>query len=499
MARTQLAASPTPSGEGAASPPAQAPARARRWPRRLLIAANVFIALCLVAAGAAYAYVSWRFSQIHRVGIGSLVHEAAGLPQTVLIVGSDSRAGESAEDVKHFGPPEVEPRHSDTIMLVHINPATTGASILSIPRDLWVNIPAAKPFHQRINVAYTTGPDLLVRTIEQDLGIDINHYVEVDFNSFRQVTNAVDGVKFYFPTPARDILSGLNITTPGCYGLIGDSALAFVRSRHFEYYTNGRWYHEGFSDLARIRRQQAFVKKMAAKAQATGLTDLGRLNGVISAVVKNLTVDSGLHTREMLSLARRYRHINPDQVPSYTLPALGGDVGGADVLFLKEPEAKATIDAFLGIDQPAAAGGGQDAPSGPPPVFRPADVRLRVFNGSGRSGEAAATSATLRQYGFVVGPTGAGVVSGAPDSVVRYAAGAEAKARFVAAMVIGGASLQPDPELVGYDLTLTTGTSFGGLRAPGSTPAAAAAVPATTTTTMTLLPGTPTDQLLPPC
>src|SRR6202022_4219087 len=123
-------------------------------------------------------------------------------------------------------------------------------SLLSVPRDLWVPI-AGKSYSQRINTAFNDSADELVQTIQSSLGIPINHFVEVDFGSFRSVVNALGGIKFWYPEPVRDSYSGLNITTPGCYTLNGDTALGLVRSRHLQYYDNGRWRDELESDLAR--------------------------------------------------------------------------------------------------------------------------------------------------------------------------------------------------------------------------------------------------------
>ena len=85
--------------------------------------------------------------------------------------------------------------------------------MLSIPRDLWGNIPGQG--QNRINSAFDTGANLLVQTIQADLGIPVNHYVEVNFDTFRDISNAVGGVNFYFPTPAKDAYSLLNITQAG--------------------------------------------------------------------------------------------------------------------------------------------------------------------------------------------------------------------------------------------------------------------------------------------
>ena len=218
---------------------------------------------------------------------------------------------------------------------------------MSIPRDLWVPIPG-KSFSQRINTTFDTGPDLLVQTIKQDLGIGIDHYVEVDFQSFRDIVNAVGGVKEYFPTPARDAYSLLNIPAAGCYTMTGDMALSFVRARHYEYKVNGRWVSEAESDLARIKRQQSFIKKMMAKAQSSGMTNPLELNSIIGGVTKNLTLDSGFSQGLLLTLGKRFRGLSPDSLPTATLPTTqANDRAAPTCCCLQQPQATQAIADFL--------------------------------------------------------------------------------------------------------------------------------------------------------
>ena len=319
----------------------------------------------VVLAVVTFSYAQYRLGQVRRISVAGLSHDAHSSGETILVVGSDSRAGNSGADAAHFGSTSaVTGQRSDTILLLHLEPGTRTASLMSVPRDLWVTIPG-KGTKQRINTTFDVGPGLLVRAIHDDLGIAVDHFVQVDFQSFRRVVDAVGGVKVYFPTPARDAFSGLNITTPGCYGMSGDMALSFVRSRHYQYREGNRWISEAASDEARIHRQQFFVRKMLAAAKATGPLDLPRVNRIVGGVAPNLTVDSHFSQGRMLSLARTYRNLTPDQLPSVTLPTTPAVISGNDVLLLKEPGGRQTIDGFLHPappPPPAAA-----APGGPPP------------------------------------------------------------------------------------------------------------------------------------
>ncbi|MGH9123808.1 MAG: LCP family protein [Acidimicrobiales bacterium] len=498
----------------------------RRWPRRMLVLANVLVALTLLMAASAYAYANWRVGQIKRVDIpslvggtqaagaaGSAVPAAAGAPMTILVVGSDSRAGNTGGDTAQFGSAsDVAGQRSDTIMLVHLVPATRQAAILSIPRDLWVPIPGQGD--SRINTAFDTGADLLVKAIETDLGIPIDHFVEVDFQSFRDIVNAVGGVKQYFPTPARDAYSLLNIPAAGCYNMTGDMALSFVRARHYEYQVDGSWQYEAQSDLARIERQQSFVKKMITKAEGENITNISAINGIIGGITTNLTLDSGFSQNLLLSLAERYRTLDSSTLPTSTLPTVPEVIGGADVLQLQQPDASQAIDNFLHPAAPATkAGNGSSTPStvSTPsttvPNIPPSSVQVAVRNGSGRSGEAASTASALSRRGFEVASVGSASSFTYSTSEVLYGPGNKAKAQLVASAVEGGAQIQSDPTVQGADVELITGQSFQGIStiplAASSSPSTASnptsTVPSATTTTIYQLPGTPAGSTPPSC
>jgi polyisoprenyl-teichoic acid--peptidoglycan teichoic acid transferase len=526
MRRTKEAADAVPPGAipvSADSEPEPWPgAFHRRWPRRLLIGANIVVAIGLIATLTAYGYVRLRLDQIKGIDLPSLSPISgassgpAGPPETILIVGSDNRAGQTKADAKAFGSSSlVGGQRSDTVMLLRVDPRTNRAAILSIPRDLYVNIPGTHG-KDRINSTFDKGPDLLVEAIHEDLGIEVNHYIEVDFDSFRGVVNAISGVKVYFPTPAKDSYSGLNITKPGCYDLNGDMALAYVRARHYEFYLHGRWQFEAESDLARIRRQQDFVRKVIKKSVNSGLTDPARINGVVGAIVNNLTVDNALKNNrgDMLRIVKEFKRMGGDGIYTATVPNTAAVVGGGDVLLVKEPDTFAAVVTFLqGGPLPAGAApqtttpgpGGGPTTTGPSlPGISPAEVHVRVLNGSGRSGQAGAASQALSGAGFSV--TGAGSADNFrySTSVVQYAEGQQDKASLLAAYVVGGATVEADPSLHGSDVTLVTGSVYGGIATPppGAVPAPTIAdtIPQPSTTTTTLppaIPGTPADA--PPC
>ena len=343
------------------APPVEPGRERRRW--RLLVAATLVILVGNLVVGSAYAYFQWRLDQIERVPVAGLVPDEPGPVMNVLLVGSDSREDLSGDAADQAGKEEVTGERSDTIMLLHVDPGQQKAGILSIPRDLYVPI-AGTDESDRVNAAFALGgPERLLATVQEGLGIQINHFAEVDFVGFREIVDALGGVSVFVPNPARDTLSGLDLPRAGCVELNGEQALAWVRSRHYEYLTGGRWAEDPRGDLGRIGRQQDFLRRVMKKAARTGVTSPLRLNRLIGIGVRNLTVDAAMSTSDIASVARRFRTVDPGTVDTLVLPTEPRTVGGQQVLVLKQPEAKAAVDRLNG--------GGED-PRAPVPAAPPA-------------------------------------------------------------------------------------------------------------------------------
>lgn len=328
--------------------------RSRRWPRRTLVAVNALVLVMLVAAGSAYAYVSSVFDNVHHISVKGLTYTPVSSAMTILAVGSDTRnlgAGNSAA----FGNDStVTGQRSDTIMLIRVVPATSSVAILSIPRDLLV--PIAGMGTTRVNAAFNSGPNLLVQTLTSDLGIKINHFIVLNFYTFTKIADSLGGVYQYFPAPARDAYSLLNVPA-GCVLLKGANALGFVRSRHYEYYLDGSWQYQLVpeSDLGRIERQQDFIKLALKKAEHTGLTNLGTLSSVITGIASSLTVDSNFSTSLMFRLAATFRHTNVNGIANWTYPTVNSvEVPGA--LDPVPSEDEAMISQFLHYGLPSSGG-----------------------------------------------------------------------------------------------------------------------------------------------
>ncbi len=466
-------------------------ARPRRWPRRLLIGVNVFVALCLVLTGAVYGYLRWQFGKVDKIDFACDVLRNCGdddpdRPMNVLLVGSDSRKEISAAERQQFGTEtQVGGQRSDTIIVLHVDPTAEKAALMSIPRDLSVPISGSNdPRPRRINTAFERGPEVLIATIRDQLGIEIDHYAQVDFNGFRGIVDAIGGVTLYFPSPVRDTVSGLNIAQPGCVQLDGNSALAFVRSRNYQYQDGGRWRFDPTADLGRIERQQSFIRRVIGKASQVGRNPV-RLNSIINSAVPNVKIDKAFSTKDMLRLAKRFKSLEPDAVEMLPLPTFQTREAGAAVLKLKEPEATEVIERLKGTAQPAS-------PAGPPPKVIPGTVRVRVLNGTGTGGQAGTTAQALQKANFGVAATGDADRFDYKRTVIRYGRGQLPKAQLLQAYIDGATEMVEDGALRGGDLVLVTGAGFKGVRdAPGTAPSTTAPPAKTPPTTAAPAPAEP--------
>ncbi|MBO0729368.1 MAG: LCP family protein [Acidimicrobiaceae bacterium] len=467
----------------------------RRWPRRVLIGANVLALLSLLFAGAAYGYVAWRLGEISRIPILGLSPAGKSkqsqpdgsniAPFTLLVVGSDTRA--IAGGRAFGGTQDVGGQRSDSIILLRVTPKTGSLSILSIPRDTLVPIPGYGV--TRVNVAFNSGnPQLLVKVLKQDFGIEVNHYAGMNFDTFRQIADAVGGVKVWFPAPARDIESNLRVPA-GCVNLTGNQALAFVRSRNYQYYLDGEWHYQMFpeSDLARIQRQQAFAKLVAQKAGHISPTNPVELNSLIGSITTNLKLDNTFSNAELLSLAKTYRHASLTKIPEFTYPTVNSTTvpGALDPL---PHRGKAMVAQWLAWGEPVAhprpAPHKATTTTGPTTtttVVPAQSVSIEVSNGSGATGQAGATALQLKQLGYRA-TVAADQQSTLSRTQIRYAPDSLAAAKQLQSQLATGATLVEGPALSTspFNLELITGTDFTGV---SGSQGAAAPVASTTTTT----------------
>jgi LCP family protein required for cell wall assembly len=421
--------------------------------RRLLVGCSLLLAFLVVASTAGYGYVHYRFNQIRSVKVPGLHKSSAGRPFNLLVVGSDSRESLDAADGGRYG--DVGGQRNDTTLVVRVEPDRKRVSMLSIPRDLVV--PIAGGAENRINAALTGGPGELVKTIEQNFGIPIHHYVLIDFDGFRAIVDALGGIDVRFPYPSRDAKSGLDVREAGCRHLNGGRALALARSRYFSYQVDGVWHSDPWADLGRIRRQQAFLQALVKAALDKGLTNPVRANAFAGSLVHEVTKDSALRVNDAIRTGAAFRSFSPSKLATYTLPVnVVTDHPLGDVLVLKQPDATAVVDRFLGR-APAT-------PSAAPGAAPPSSTQVTVLNGLGTVGLAATTATKLRGSGYQIATVGNAPTADLARSQIAYAPGRLADAKTLASTLIGGASLVEDPTLTASQLTLVLGPGFTGIR-----------------------------------
>jgi polyisoprenyl-teichoic acid--peptidoglycan teichoic acid transferase len=411
--------------------------------------------LTLVGVVAGQFYASRTWASVPSVAVPSLA-DASGGPANYLIVGSDSREFvASAEDAESFGPADARGALADVIMIVRVDPDTGGVLLVSIPRDTWVIRPDGT--EGRINTTFSDGPEALVQTIRQEFGVEINHYLEVDFAAVREVIDAVGGVDVFVETSLRDGLSGLAIDVPGpqFVHLDGDMGLAYVRSRHLERLVDGQWQADPTADLGRIQRQQVFMQALANRAIEVATARPWRANGLIDEALEHAVVDDDLGLAEAVRLVEAMRELDPaDPTGStrLTVPTRAGTVGQASVLFV-EPAAE---EVFARLRGPVA-------PTGDPSAPVPADVSVEVRNGTGRDGLAGTTREALAERGFATGDVGDAPATAATE--LHHRPGEQAAAELVRAELTGPAALVEDAAVdPTVDVVLVLGDDFVGVR-----------------------------------
>jgi LCP family protein required for cell wall assembly len=291
-----------------------------------------------------------RTGSIERIeGLELALTPQAGPAQNYLLIGSDTRENADPNDAD-FGSigdaNQVTGRRSDTIMILRQEANGDGASIVSLPRDLWVNI-VGRQNPSRINAAYGDGTDVLAQTITQELGIPINHVVDIDFNGFKELVDAVGGTPVCFLYPTRDKNTGLD-QQPGCHVLDGVQSLQYARSRYYEEFRDGAWQKDPTADLGRIERQQSFLQ-MTADATIDRLqSDPFLASQLIDAGTAAVRMDPGL---DPVGAAGTLRKAFSTGLNKYRLPVSGVTKDGNAVLVL-DPGAEPILNYFRGIGPP---------------------------------------------------------------------------------------------------------------------------------------------------
>ena len=320
----------------------------RAFGGRLFIAL-VVASLAMVGAVIAVNYViDVKLAAAKRVRVNTAV--ASSGPLNFLVLGADTQALDNL---------------SDTMWVVRVDPGQRHALVVSFPRDLWVHIPGQGM--AKINAANNGGPQKVIDTMKADFGININHYLQVDYKGFQGVVDAIGTVPVYLPYPARDDKAGFYSPLAGCKRFTGYDALQYVRSRTLSYYSRRRqtWLAaDAVPDIDRIARQQEFVRRLGSLAASKIRDDPFTANSIVNRVLENLTIDAGLSRDDVLTLVDAFLGVNPNdpkQVEFQTVPWSEGPYQqGQAVLYLRQPDADPMIARLGGTgigNNPSVTGG----------------------------------------------------------------------------------------------------------------------------------------------
>ncbi|MFD8889034.1 LCP family protein [Streptomyces sp. NPDC059566] len=378
--------------------------------------------------------------------VGSQAVSAAGAPAgaggggggrgtNILVVGIDSRAGLSAAEKRRLHVGGKGCNCTDVMMLVHLSQNRRRASIVSIPRDSYVEYAGTTPARSgKINGAYALGGGpLTVATVEKATGLHVDHYLEADFKGFEQTVNNLGGAIVCTDRPLKDENSGLDIGA-GRHLSDGNKTLRYVRARHVNLRPG---------DLGRVRRQQRVVNDLLDR-----LTAEGSLNGPISTartvrtLLKTVRTDARTGVDDLVRIGWALGHLRTDRTEFATVPIRLFDhrvPGAGSTLVWDEARSAALWDA-LGADRPITGDTRIQPVAEHPAPTDPARIKVRVDD--------ADVAAALRGNGFAVTDTSATAPAVRPSGppVIRYATGQEEDAATVAA-ALPGSRVQADLDL----------------------------------------------------
>ncbi len=454
------------------------PVRHRRWPKVLAWTAGTLVILLGITALGGFIIYRKLDGNIRTTDISQSIGAPSERPtavaskppavkysaENILLIGSDTREG--ADNAGYGSASVIAGARSDTTILLHLAADRKSAVAMSIPRDSWVELPSCKlpgggttaPRTDRFNEAFAAGgPACTFRAVERLTQIRLDHYVVIDFGGFKRMIDALGGVEVCLVKAVNDPKSHLKLPA-GRTVVNGTQGLAYVRARYS--LADG-------SDLSRIDRQQAFLSSMVTKARTSNLLlKPVSLYQFLDAATKSVTTDPALGSLDaMRKLASSVAGLKDSQVTFLTVPnhpyvpnpnVVEWNARASEAVFeaIREdrplPGAKPTAS-----PSPTPSSVPSETPSVTPLVTPPANIRVRVLNGSGRTGAAAEAAARLRALGFQVVSYATADRNDYATTTVRRGPAYDESGRTLLAAV-PGATEKVDPAL-GRTLTLVLG------------------------------------------
>jgi LCP family protein required for cell wall assembly len=472
----------------------------------LLIAGRVAVALVAVVV---LLVTGWEWSIKARADSGILsrsvnaivsddsnVSTATGAPapaggfqaENILLLGSDTRSGANGDASNSNSSTSDGVANSDTLMVAHISADRQHVTVLSIPRDTWIDAPTCKQWDANtgqlsdadypvsrgdqwhVNWAYSVGgPQCTVRAVQDLTGLQIDRVIGIDFSGFKNMVDALGGITVDVCGPIVDRELQTVVAAGGVQTIGGEQALSLVRARNVIGDTD--------SDLARIRRQQIVLSSILQQVTSAGtLFNPSKLDAFLQAFVQNTFTDN-VTIDDLGVLAQSFGTLDPSRVTFFTLPTTPStsDDGALDVDQSKAPE---VFDALIN-DRPlpgepaasetpttpgesTAATSASGEASGTGVTVDPATVKLTIVNATGQSGVATSAMNELNGHGFAVTENDLQLA----DETAQAAATVEyapenLDAALTVAAAVPGATLVPTSQL-GSKVRLVLGESFDG-------------------------------------
>ncbi len=432
-------------------------------------------AVVILSAGTLAGYLKYRavYDSITRVSVpgaelGQRPQDYSTAAENILIYGDDSRKGLDAHQqyILHTGSDQTD--NTDTIMIVHLSPGRHAVTAMSIPRDTMVpqyqcdaspgyaGQQANPDSYVQINsLLEIGGPVCLWKTVEQQTGIFINHFIGIGMLGFVNVVNDLGGVNVCVPYNVNDPVSGLALAA-GEQHIDGIQALAFWRTR--EDIGTG-------SDLERIQRDQFMSAQVVKGVLSSGLlSDPLRLLSVVTDAAASMTTDSGMTVSDLVGIAESLHNVASKDVQFITAPNQPWPADPTARVQFAQPQAD---EVFTAIAHDVTVPKVNPTPTSSlaPQVLTtsPSQVKVEVLNGSGASGAAAQAAAGLTSRGFDVTGTGDAASFAYTKSVIEYSSAADMAAVNTLARQLADVTTLQDSSLTPGTVELILGSDFTGL------------------------------------
>ncbi|KDN79332.1 LytR family transcriptional regulator [Streptomyces olindensis] len=481
---------PPPGRRAGRRPVQQKPKKAKK----VLVWTGGTMAFVLVGVGAAgYFYLRHLEGNVSTTDVGSAGASNFSKSEAfnILIIGTDKRTGEGNGGYGDKG----SSGHADTTILLHVAEDRSNATALSIPRDLIVDIPDCPtkledgsekvvPGLRGVRFNRSLGesgrdPGCTMRTVKENTGIEVDHFMMADFNAVKTLTTAVDGVEVCVEKPVNDKQSKL-VLPAGESTVEGEQALAFVRTRK-SFGNSG--------DLDRIKVQQQFLGSLMRKMSSSDtLTSPSKLLKLAEAATKALTVDKAIgNVGTLKDIALELKKVPTKNITFTTVPVKDNPAETVKAtVVLNEAQAPQVFEmikndvSFTEVkkqqkkekDAEAARLKGTKAPA--------SEVRVRILNGGAVAGSAQKTLQYLQvEEGVTKSENGGNAPAALARTTLEYAPGQADQARRLAdIMGLSGAALKPGESVTNAQglptMTLTLGRDFKGagvkLNAPVEAP-----------------------------